>query len=124
MVRGGGGGRPWGVGVGGGGGWEFAGGFVGLFAGGQIADDDFAITFEREDSVGDVVAVGGEDLSGEGSPGVEVFCGDGAFLREGRGRDAEESEDGDGGVAQAESAGKHEAPWKDSRVTKAVRMVV
>ncbi len=52
---------------------KFAGAFAGLFAGGEIANDDVAVAFEREEGVGGVVAVGGEGLAGEGAPGVEVF---------------------------------------------------
>ena len=57
-----------GVGVGIGRRREFACVFARLFAGGEVADDYFAVAFEREEAVGEVVAVVGEDLAGDGLP--------------------------------------------------------
>jgi hypothetical protein len=69
---------------------------VGFFACGEIADDDFPVAFEREEAVGEVVTVVGEDLACEGSPGIEVFCGDGTLLRGGDGAgEAEKSQGGE-----------------------------
>jgi hypothetical protein len=95
--------RGFGVGIVGRGWREFAGALAGFLTGGEIADDDFAVAFKGEESVSGVVAVGGENLAGEGAPGVEVFGGDGTLLSEGQRRDAEEDEESEAGVVGADA---------------------
>ena len=73
MVRGGAG--PSALGSGGAGGGSWPGVLTGFFAGYEVADDDFAVAFLREEAVGEVVAVVGDGLAGDAAPGIEILVG-------------------------------------------------
>ena len=91
---------------------EFACVLSRLFACGEVADDDFTVAFEREESVGEVVAVMGEDLSGERAPCVEVLCGDRTLLRGGDGeRETEKGEEGEISSDDVVVQVGHGSPW-------------